>query len=60
LASLLHVTEAGEDVSSYNNIELVFGVAEEARKKTGYNICKDTPTLSRMSVMAKAANDCAT
>ena len=54
------MTEAGEDVSSYNNIELVFGVAEEARKKTGYNICKDTPTLSRMSVMAKAANDCAT
>lgn len=56
LASLQHVTEAGEDVSSYNNIELVFGVAEEARRKTGYNICKDAPTLSRMSVMAKAAN----
>lgn len=56
LASLQHVTEAGETVSSYNNTELVLGVAEEARTKTGYDICKDAPTLSRMSAMAKAAN----
>lgn len=56
LASLQHVTEAGGAVSSYNNTELVFGVAEEARTKTGYDICKDTPTLTRMSAMAKAAD----
>lgn len=56
LASLQHVAEAGEAVSSYNNTELVFGVAEEARMKTGYDICKDTPTLKRMSAMAKAAD----
>lgn len=56
LASLQHVTDRGEAVSSYNSIELVFGVAEEARMKTGYDICKDAPTLRRMSVMAKAVD----
>ncbi len=56
LATLQHVANAGEAVSSYNNTELVFGVAEEARTKTGYDICKDTPTLSRMSAMAAAAD----
>jgi hypothetical protein len=56
LASLQHITEAGEPVSSYNNTELVIGVAEEARTKTGYDICKDAPTLNRMSAMAKASD----
>jgi hypothetical protein len=56
LGSLQHVTDTGGMVSSYNNIELVFGVAEEARTKTGYDICKDAPTLRRMSAMAKAAD----
>jgi hypothetical protein len=56
LASLQHVADRGGDVSSYNNTELVLGVAEEARTKTGYDICKDAPTLSRMSAMAAAAN----
>lgn len=56
LASLQHIAEAGEAVSSYNNTELVFSVAEEARTKTGYDICKDAPTLSRMSAMANAAD----
>ena len=40
LATLQHVANMGETVSSYNNTELVFGVAEEARMKTGYDICK--------------------
>lgn len=56
LASLQHVAETGGSVSSYNNTELVLGVAEEARTKTGYDICKDAPTLNRMSAMAKAAD----
>jgi hypothetical protein len=56
LASLQHVADRGGDVMSYNNIELVSGVAEEARMKTGYDICKDAATLSRMSAMAKATD----
>lgn len=54
LASVKHVSNASRDVSSYNNTELVFGVAEEARMKTGYDICKDAPTLARISQMAKS------
>ncbi len=56
LASIKHVFNASGDVSSYNNTELVFGVAEEARMKTGYDICKDAPTLARISQMAKTAD----
>jgi len=56
LASLQHVADKGEDVSSYNNTELVLGVAEEARINAGYDICKDATTLSRMSAMAEAAD----
>ncbi len=56
LASLQHVADRGGDVMSYHNIELVSGVAEEARMKTGYDICEDVATLSRMSAMAKATD----
>jgi hypothetical protein len=54
-ASLKHIEAKGEAVSSYNNIELVFGVASEAKASTGDDICKDMPTLTRMWAMEQAA-----
>lgn len=56
LASLQHVADTGGAVSSYNNTELVFGVAEVARAKTGYDVCKDALTLMRISAMVQATN----
>jgi len=41
---------------SYNNIELVSGVAEERGGRPATDICKDAATLSRMSAMAKATD----
>ena len=55
LASLDHIEKSGQTISSYNSIELVFGVAEEARMTTGYDICKDNVTLIRLA-RGKAVN----
>jgi uncharacterized lipoprotein YajG len=53
LASIKHSQKA---VSSYNGIELVFGVAEEARQSRGYDLCRDKEVLANLSSMAKAAD----
>ena len=56
VASLDHIAAAGKTVSSYNGMELVFGVAEEARKQTGYDLCTDRATLDRLAATAKASS----
>lgn len=56
VASLDHIEKRGKTVSSYNSIELVFGVAEDARMKTGYDICKDNVILARLAVMGKVVD----
>jgi hypothetical protein len=56
LASLAYIETKGETVSSYNNTELVFGVASEAKERAGYDICKDGETLKRIAEMARGSN----
>lgn len=55
-ATLRHVASTGKPVTSYNNVELVLGVAEEARVKTGYDICQDAAALKAMSQMGQDAS----
>lgn len=56
LASLEHLGKNGSVVSSYNGIELIFGVAEEARTSKGYDLCRDRSTLAQLSAMADTPN----
>jgi hypothetical protein len=56
LASLNHLDQKSEPISSYNGMELVFGVAEEARVSTGYDLCQDKTTLNRLSKMSTTAD----
>lgn len=56
LASLNHLASKQRAVSSYNGVELVFGVAEAARSKTGYDLCEDKTTWARISEMAVASD----
>ena len=56
LAVLDHIEQSGKAVSSYNSIEVIFGVAEEARTSKGYDICYDKTTLNRLHTMGKSSN----
>lgn len=47
-ASLGHLNARGERFSSYNGMELIFGVAEEAKSQTGYDICDDKEAIVRL------------
>jgi len=53
LSSLDHLVENGTAISSYNGIGLVFGVAESAHVKAGYDICADQVVLARLSQLAR-------
>jgi hypothetical protein len=56
LASLEHLQKTGKSVSSYNGVELIFGVAEEARMSVRYDICQDRTTFDRLVAMSNAAD----
>lgn len=56
LASLNHLGTQGMTVSSYNGIELIFGVASEAKLAKDYNICEDKTTLQQIADGARSAN----
>ena len=56
LASVKHLQKRGKTVSSYNGIELIFGVAEEARMSVGYDVCQDRSTLDRLVAMSNASD----
>jgi hypothetical protein len=45
-----------KSVSSYIGIELVFGVAEEARISKGYDLCQDRETLDRLAATVNVAD----
>jgi hypothetical protein len=56
LASLEHLQKTGKSVSSCNGVELIFGVAIEAKMSVGYHICQDRTTLDRLIAMSNAAD----
>lgn len=51
-ASLEHIAAKGESISTYNNMELVFGVAVAAQQETGYVMCDDRAVKQRMINLA--------
>lgn len=44
-----HLIETETSLNSYAGIHLIFGVAEEARAQTGYDICNDESLINKMN-----------
>ena len=52
IAVINRIEDNGSDPGSYNNIELVFGVANAAKNQTDYDMCKDREVVQRLLKLA--------